>query len=343
MQSNNIYQLIRNLLFCFPPETSHHLTLSSLQQLSRLGRFNPLQQSLNHNPVNVMGLDFPNRIGLAAGLDKNGDCIDGLGALDFGFIEIGTVTPLPQPGNPQPRLFRIPQAQALINRMGFNNKGIDYAIQQIAQSSYPGILGINIGKNRDTPLESALDDYTIGLQKAYLHADYITVNISSPNTPGLRELQGAKQLAVLLSGLSQQRKQLEQTHQKNVPIVIKIAPDCTIEQLNQIADLSVQHGMNAIIATNTTSSRAGIEGLADADQQGGLSGAPLFEKSLDTVQQLSAILHDEIAIIACGGITSHQRADQMLTAGASLIQVYSGLIYQGPKLLCSLNNSEYMR
>jgi dihydroorotate dehydrogenase len=331
------YLIARRLLFKLAPETSHRLTLTALQQLSRLGALNPLHQTLPANPVTVMGLKFPNPIGLAAGLDKNAECIEGLAALGFGFVEIGTLTPLPQPGNPQPRLFRIPQAEALINRMGFNNKGIDYAINQIEQSTYQGILGINIGKNRDTPVDTALDDYKIGLHKAYAHADYITVNISSPNTPGLRQLQEADQLAGLLSGLSQTRSQLEQTHQKTVPIAIKIAPDCTIELLKQITDLSVNYGMNAIIATNTTSTRTGVEGLPDADQQGGLSGAPLFEKSLATVSHLNDLLKGEIAIIGCGGITTKQRATAMLSAGASLLQIYSGLIYQGPALLRNIS------
>lgn len=333
MLSNLPYPFIRALLFRLSPETSHHLTLTALQQLSHLGQLNPCRQSLKENPVSVMGLNFPNKIGLAAGLDKNAECIDGLGALGFGFLEIGTVTPLPQPGNPQPRLFRVPQAQALINRMGFNNKGIDYAIQQINKSRHQGILGINIGKNRNTAIAAALDDYKIGLQKAYPYADYITVNISSPNTPGLRALQGAKELNDLLFGLSQQRKQLEQIHQKTVPIAIKIAPDCSTEQLNQIAELGVEHLIDAIIATNTTSSRTQVEGLEHSNQQGGLSGAPLFEKSLQTVNHLSCQLNGKIAIIACGGITNKQRAADMLAAGASLIQIYTGLIYQGPVLL----------
>ncbi len=333
MSSKSAFAIARRLLFSLPPETSHHLTLASLQQFSHLGALNPFRQTLPANPVSLMGLTFPNPIGLAAGLDKNADCIDGLGALGFGFVEIGTLTPLPQPGNPQPRLFRIPQAEALINRMGFNNKGIDYALRQIEKSAYKGILGINIGKNRDTPVAAALNDYNIGLRKAYAHADYITVNISSPNTPGLRQLQEAEQLKTLLLGLTQTRTQLQQTHQKTVPIAIKIAPDCTLEQIKQIADLSVEYGMNAIIATNTTATRTGVEGLPDSDQQGGLSGAPLFEKSLETVRQLNALLKGEIAIIGCGGITTRERAATMLSSGASVIQVYSGLIYQGPKLL----------
>ena len=332
-QLSEAYAIIRRLLFTLPPEIAHHVTLVSLQQFSHLGTLNPLRQTLPANPVKIMGLQFPNPIGLAAGLDKNADCIDGLAALGFGFVEIGTLTPLAQPGNPQPRLFRIPQAHALINRMGFNNKGIDYAIRNIEKSAYQGILGINIGKNRETPIENALDDYNIGLHKAYPHADYITVNISSPNTPGLRQLQEAEQLKTLLSGLKHTRSQLAQTYQKTVPIAIKIAPDCTIEQIKQIADLSVNYDMNAIIATNTTATRTGIEGLPNADQQGGLSGAPLFEKSLETVRQLNALLKGEIAIIGCGGITTRERTTAMLTSGASLVQVYSGLIYQGPELL----------
>lgn len=338
MLSEASYHLLKKLLFKLDPETAHHLTLAALQQFSHLGSLNPLRQTIPDQPVSALGLTFPNPIGLAAGLDKDATCIDGLSALGFGFLEVGTLTPRPQSGNPKPRLFRLVTSQALINCMGFNNHGIDDAITRIKRSKFSGILGINIGKNRDTPVESAIDDYRIGLQKAYLSADYITVNISSPNTPGLRDLQGANHLSTLLASLSQQRSDLEQQHQKRVPILVKIAPDCDITQLRQIADITIHNGMDGIIATNTTSSRAGVEQEANAYQQGGLSGAPLFDKSLETVESLHSILNNEITLIGCGGITTPERATQMLSAGSKLVQVYSGLIYQGPALITKIAN-----
>lgn len=336
MLSESQYSLLRKLLFKLDPETAHRLTLLALQQFSYLGPLNPARQTIPDQPVNAMGLTFPNPVGLAAGLDKDATCMDGLGALGFGFLETGTLTPRPQSGNPKPRLFRLVKSQALINRMGFNNQGIDNAISRIKRTQYTGILGINIGKNRSTPIESAIDDYLTGLQKAYLSADYITVNISSPNTPGLRELQGADHLSALLAALSGQRYELEQQNRKKVPILVKIAPDCNPQQLRQIADITVENGMDGIIATNTTASRTGVENQINADQQGGLSGAPLFEKSLQTLEHLRSMLGSEMTLIGCGGITSPQRAKQMIAAGANLIQLYSGLIYQGPALIAAI-------
>ena len=336
MLSESQYSVLQKLLFKLDPETAHHLTLFALQQFSHLGSLNPVRQTIPDQPVTAMGLTFPNRVGLAAGLDKDATCMDGLGALGFGFLEVGTLTPKPQSGNPKPRLFRLVKSQALINRMGFNNRGIDDAISRIKRTQYTGILGINIGKNRDTPIESAIDDYRTGLQTAYLSADYITVNISSPNTPGLRELQGADHLSSLLAALSEQRLELEQLHQKKVPILVKIAPDCNSQQLRQIADITLENGMDGIIATNTTASRNGVEGDTYADQQGGLSGAPLFEKSLQTIEHLRSILGRDMTLIGCGGITSPQRARQMISAGANLLQIYSGLIYQGPALIVAI-------
>jgi len=328
-----LYDLLRPLLFRLDPETAHHLSLTALQGLSRLGPLNPLRPPASSNPRTVMGLGFPNPVGLAAGLDKNGECIDGLAALGFGFIEIGTVTPRPQPGNPKPRLFRLPEAEALINRMGFNNKGVDHLVEQVKKARYRGILGINIGKNRDTPLDRALDDYLTGLRKVYPYASYVTVNISSPNTPGLRDLQAGENLEHLLSGLRRERENLAQIHGRRVPLAVKIAPDLEQEQIRHIADALVEHGIDAVIATNTTASREGVEGLAHGEETGGLSGRPLFGKSTDVVSRLAEALQGAIPIIACGGIASAGDARRKFEAGADLIQIYTGFIYRGPALI----------
>jgi len=328
-----LYDSLRPLLFRLDPETAHHLSLAALQGLSRLGSLNPLHHSAAPKPRTVMGLSFPNPVGLAAGLDKNGECIDGLAALGFGFIEIGTVTPRPQPGNPKPRLFRLPEAEALINRMGFNNKGVDYLIEQVKKTRYRGILGINIGKNRDTPLDRALDDYLIGLRNVYPYASYVTVNISSPNTPGLRDLQAGENLDHLLSGLRQERENLTQTHGRRVPLAVKIAPDLEPEQIKQAADALVKYGIDAVIATNTTASREGVEGLAHGEETGGLSGRPLFCKSTDVVARLARALQGAVPIIACGGIAGAEDARRKFEAGAELIQLYTGFIYRGPALI----------
>lgn len=328
-----LYDLLRPLLFRLDPETAHHLSLAALQGLSRLGSINPLHRPAAAHPRTVMGLDFPNPVGLAAGLDKNGEYIDGLAALGFGFIEIGTVTPRPQPGNPKPRLFRLPEAEAIINRMGFNNKGVDYLIDQVQKARYQGILGINIGKNRDTPLDLALDDYRIGLRKVYPHASYVTVNISSPNTPGLRDLQAGENLEHLLSGLRRERENLAQIHGRRVPLAVKIAPDLEPEQIGQVADALVKYGIDAVIATNTTASREGVEGLAHGEEAGGLSGRPLFHKSTDVVSRLARALRGAVPVIGCGGIASAEDARRKFQAGADLVQVYTGFIYRGPGLV----------
>jgi dihydroorotate dehydrogenase len=280
-----------------------------------------------------MGLQFSNPVGLAAGLDKNGAYIDALASLGFGFIEIGTVTPRPQPGNPEPRLFRLPQAQGIINRMGFNNDGVDALIHNVQQAKFKGILGINIGKNFDTPVEHAADDYLICLRKVYWYASYITVNISSPNTKNLRQLQEKSALNDLLSTLKQEQKILADKHSKYTPIVLKIAPDLEAEQIAEIAELLLKHQVDGVIATNTTLSRAGVEGLPHAAEAGGLSGAPVREKSTSVIQQLSKLLGDAIPIIGVGGILSGQDALEKMHAGASLVQLYSGLIYRGPALV----------
>jgi dihydroorotate dehydrogenase len=328
-----LYRLVRPALFRLSPEIAHHLTLISLQSLTRLGRLNPLRHSAEGRACRVMGLDFPNPVGLAAGLDKNGECIEGFAALGFGFIEVGTVTPRPQAGNPIPRLFRLPEAEAVINRMGFNNKGVDLLVERIRATRYRGVLGVNIGKNRDTPVERALDDYLEALRKVYPHAGYVTVNISSPNTPGLRSLQTGESLEQLLRGLRAERDLLAGQHGRPVPLVVKIAPDLAPEDIEAIADALLRYGIDGVIATNTTSSRTGVEHLKPAREAGGLSGRPLFVKSTEVVRQLARVLDGKLPIIACGGVFGADDARRKLDAGASLVQLYTGLIYRGPELV----------
>ena len=328
-----MYNLARQLLFKFSPEVSHDLSLDLIGAGGRLGLNSLLCKAPASNPVTVMGLDFPNPVGLAAGLDKNGAAIDGFAQLGFGFVEIGTVTPRPQPGNPKPRIFRLPQAEAIINRMGFNNLGVDNLVSRVRAARYSGILGINIGKNFDTPVERAVDDYLICLDKVYAHASYVTVNVSSPNTPGLRSLQFGDSLKQLLEALRVRQAQLAQQHGKYVPLAIKIAPDMTDEETVQVAQALLESGMDAVIATNTTLSRVGVEGLVHGDEAGGLSGAPVREKSTHTVKVLAAELAGRLPIIAAGGITEGEHAAEKIAAGASLVQVYSGFIYKGPALI----------
>ena len=331
-----LYPILRPTLFLLNPEIAHGLTLAGLRAMSRLGSLNPLRHTSAGRPRTVMGLNFPNPIGLAAGLDKDGDCIDGFAALGFGFLEIGTVTPRPQPGNPKPRLFRLPKAEAIINRMGFNNAGVDHLVAQVEKAKFDGILGINIGKNKDTPVEKALEDYLIGLNKVYTSAGYITVNISSPNTPGLRVLQDSDHLDQLLLGLMAERDRLAIEHHRTVPLAVKIAPDLEPAEIEAIADSLVRHRVDAVIATNTTSSRVGVENLKHGGEDGGLSGKPLFEKSTAVVSQFAKALDGKLPIIACGGVQSVEDAWRKLDAGAELVQIYSGLIYRGPGLVGQL-------
>jgi len=328
-----MFQLFRPALFQLDPEAAHHLTLSSLKTSHALGLSGFIAPHPSDNPRTVMGLTFPNPVGLAAGLDKNGDCIDGLAALGFGFIEIGTITPLPQPGNPKPRLFRLPQAQAIINRMGFNNDGVDKLVENVKRADYRGILGINIGKNAITPIEKAADDYLICLRKVYVHASYITVNISSPNTKNLRQLQDEDALNNLLEKLKSEQQKLADIHGKYVPIALKIAPDMEGEQIRQIARLLMQHHIDGVIATNTTLSREGVENLPHGTESGGLSGAPVRDKSTAVIRQLAAELQGALPIIGVGGILSGADAVEKINAGAALVQIYSGLIYRGPELV----------
>jgi dihydroorotate dehydrogenase len=280
-----------------------------------------------------MGITFPNPVGLAAGLDKNGAVIDGMAALGFGFIEIGTVTPRPQPGNPKPRLFRVKQAQGIINRFGFNNLGVDNLIANVKAAKFKGVLGINIGKNFDTPNESAVDDYLLCMQKVYAYASYITVNISSPNTKNLRALQEKEALSQLLSKLKQEQLKLAQLHGKYVPVALKIAPDLEVEQIQEIADLLMQHQIDGVIATNTTLARDMVQGMPNSDETGGLSGTPVRDKSTKVIQALSQRLQGALPIIGVGGILDGADAVEKIAAGASLVQIYSGLIYKGPRLV----------
>jgi dihydroorotate dehydrogenase len=328
-----MYSLLRPALFQLSPETAHNLTLTGLQTAHNLGLGGLLGSRIPDNPRSVMGLTFPNPVGLAAGLDKNGDCINGLAALGFGFIEIGTITPLPQPGNPKPRLFRLPEASAIINRMGFNNQGVDALIHNVQLSDYKGILGINIGKNAATPIERAADDYLICLRKVYRCASYITVNISSPNTKNLRQLQDEAALNDLLGLLKAEQGKLADQHGKYVPIALKIAPDMEGEQIEQIARLLMLHQIDGVIATNTTLSREGVENHPLGNETGGLSGAPVREKSTRVIRELATHLQGALPIIGAGGILSGVDAVEKMTAGAALVQIYSGLIYRGPQLI----------
>lgn len=328
----SLYSIVKPILFQLDPECSHDLTLKSLKLASQMHLL-PGAKTSNCKVREVMGLSFPNPVGLAAGLDKNGAVIDGMAALGFGFIEVGTVTPRPQPGNPKPRLFRIKQAEGIINRFGFNNLGVDQLVENVKAAKYQGILGINIGKNFDTPNEKAVDDYVLCMQKVYAHASYITVNISSPNTKNLRSLQEKDALSALLAQLKLTQAELAQQHGKYVPIALKIAPDLTETQVMEIADLLMQHKMDAVIATNTTLAREAVEGLPHAEEAGGLSGLPVQAQSTVVIRQLANALKGSLPIIGVGGIASGNDAAQKIAAGASLVQVYSGLIYQGPSLI----------
>ena len=331
-----LYPLIRKFFFALDPELAHGLGMNGIEFLNRAGIACLLAKPVAANPVELMGLTFPNPVGLAAGLDKNGEHIDALASLGFGFIEIGTVTPRPQPGNPKPRMFRITEKQAIINRMGFNNHGVDQLLANVAKSKFAqagGILGINIGKNFDTPIEKAVDDYLICLDRVYNAASYVAINISSPNTKNLRELQKDDALDALLGQLKAEQTRLADKHGKYVPLVLKIAPDLEDEQIQSIADLLRQHRMDGVIATNTTLSRAEVEGLSNANEAGGLSGAPVFERSTAVLKKLAGHLKGEVPIIGVGGIMQGADAVAKLDAGASLVQLYSGFIYRGPDLV----------
>ena len=329
----NLYALAKPFLFQFDAENAHDLTLNSLKLAEKSGLLGLLPKPVQCQSKQVMGLSFPNPVGLAAGLDKNGAVIDGMAALGFGFIEIGTITPRAQPGNPKPRMFRVNEAEGIINRFGFNNLGVDNLIQNVQAAKYHGILGINIGKNFDTPNERAVEDYLICMRKVYAHASYITVNISSPNTKNLRQLQEKDALDALLAILKAEQKVLADKHGKYVPIALKIAPDLDETQIIEIADLLKVHQFDGVIATNTTLARDMVLGLPNASETGGLSGAPVREKSTLVISQLSKQLARELPIIGVGGILSGADAAEKISAGASLVQIYSGLIYRGPSLV----------
>ncbi|WP_151636728.1 quinone-dependent dihydroorotate dehydrogenase [Noviherbaspirillum aerium] len=336
MPDKLLYAIARPLLFTLDPESAHNFTLPWLKKASHLGLTRIISRP-RPDPRTVMGITFPNPVGLAAGLDKDGAYIDGLAALGFGSIEIGTVTPRAQPGNPLPRMFRLPQANAIINRMGFNNGGVDAFVANVQASRFfqnkEGVLGLNIGKNADTPIERAADDYLHCLEKVYPYASYVTVNISSPNTKNLRQLQGGSELDSLLSTLKDAQQRLADKHKRYVPIALKIAPDIDGEQLKTIAATLLHHRMDAVIATNTTITRNAVKGLAHADETGGLSGAPVFEPSNRVIAALKAELGDGLPIIGVGGILSGEHAKAKMDAGASLVQLYTGLIYRGPSLI----------
>ena len=326
-----MYDLFRPLIFKLAPETAHGLTLKSLACAERIG----LLPNVNPrtSPATLMGLHLPNPVGLAAGLDKNGEYIDGLAALGFGFIEIGTVTPRPQSGNPKPRLFRVPEHFAVINRMGFNNDGIDRLIANVQRAKYRGVLGINIGKNADTPMENAADDYLIGLEKAYPFASYITINISSPNTKNLRALQGGDELSRLLETLKNRQSSLHTEHGRYVPLAVKIAPDLDEGQIADIAHVAEQTQIDGIIATNTTIDKSSLGAHPLAQEAGGLSGAPVREPSNRVLQALAETLNGKIPVIGAGGILSGADAVRKMQLGAQAVQLYSGMVYRGPKLV----------
>lgn len=320
-------------------EKSHEFSMGFLKKSQHNFFRNFYAQDLPKQPIECMGLTFSNPIGLAAGLDKNAECIDAFAAMGFGYIEVGTTTPLPQLGNPKPRLFRLPEHEAIINRMGFNNKGVDYLVEQVKASNYDGILGINIGKNKDTPEENAIDDYLICMQKVYEYASYITINISSPNTPGLRKLQYGEALTNLLSQLKIEQSRLHEETGKYVPLAVKIAPDNNEQEIQDIAKALVETGMDAVIATNTTLDREAVSGHKYAQEMGGLSGAVLSSQSNKVTEILTNVLKGEIPIIGVGGISNKDDARQRYEAGATLLQVYSSFIYQGPPLIKELLNA----
>ncbi len=329
-----MYRLARNALFKLDAEHAHELTLAAFRRLPKLSTL-PFAAAAVEAPVELLGLRFRNRVGLAAGLDKNGECLDAWSRLGFGFVEVGTVTPRPQPGNPRPRMFRLPQHEALINRLCFNNKGVDYLLARVAESDFSGVLGINIGKNADTPIAHAADDYLIGLRKVYNAASYVTVNISSPNTKNLRELQDEAQLRALLARLRVEGSALAQRHGRRVPILVKIAPDVSDVQLDGIALAARECGMDGLIATNTTILRPGLESHALARETGGLSGAPLRALAEQTLRGLRTRLGADFPLIGVGGITDAASAQARRAAGADLLQIYSGFIYRGPSLIAA--------
>jgi dihydroorotate dehydrogenase len=327
-----LYPLARHVLFKFDPEKAHDFALSNIDRLHRHGLLRWFGEP-RHAPQSLLGLNFDNPVGLAAGLDKNGAHIDALAALGFGFIEVGTVTPRAQPGNAKPRMFRLQEHDAIINRLGFNNDGLDAFVANVKRAAYRGVLGLNIGKNADTPIERAVDDYVTCLKGVYPHASYVTVNISSPNTKGLRDLQAAKHLDALLGTLQTERALLAKKHKKAVPLALKIAPDLDLKSIRDIAQLAMDHRFDALIATNTTISRDAVQGSRFAKEVGGLSGRPLFSPSTEVLRELARALKGNMPLIGVGGILSGADAKAKIDAGASLVQIYTGFIYRGPGLI----------
>ncbi|KXO08036.1 Dihydroorotate dehydrogenase [Moritella sp. JT01] len=334
-----LYRIAREFLFMQDPEVVHEMTIKGLKLTGSTPLSCLYSQKLPSKPVTVMGLKFDNPVGLAAGLDKNGESIDAFAAMGFGFIEVGTVTPRPQAGNDKPRIFRIVESEAIINRMGFNNDGVDALVENVKKANYKGILGINIGKNKDTPIEKGNEDYLICMDKVYQYASYITINISSPNTPGLRTLQYGEALDSLLSCLKERQAELTKMHEKYVPLAVKIAPDLTDEELAQVAESLVKYKMDGVIATNTTLDRTLVHDMPHACETGGLSGRPVQHASTEIVRKLAILLDGQLPIIGVGGIDSVVAAKEKFIAGAELVQVYSGFIYKGPKLVKNIVKS----
>lgn len=328
-----MYPLARNIFFRFSPETAHELAMDWLSAGQRLGLLKCLCKSVPSVPTEVMGLTFDNPVGLAAGMDKDGECIDAFGTLGFGCVEVGTVTPKPQLGNPKPRLFRIVEREALINRMGFNNKGVDHLVENLKKARYQGVIGVNIGKNKVTPMKEAESDYLTCLRKVYAYSGYVAVNLSSPNTPGLRQMQFGDALKSLLGALKEAQSQLAKTHEKYVPLAIKLAPDMTDDELRDIAAQLVAYEIDGVIATNTTLMRDVVQGYKSANEEGGLSGAPLANLSTKKIKVLAEALDHKLPIIGVGGVVDAQSAEDKIKAGASLVQIYSGFVYRGPRLI----------
>ncbi|WP_318495961.1 quinone-dependent dihydroorotate dehydrogenase [Photobacterium leiognathi] len=328
-----LYRIARSAIFQLDAEKAHDLAIENFSRFTGTPLDLFYRQHLPERPVEVMGLTFKNPVGLAAGLDKNGECIDAFGAMGFGFVEVGTVTPRPQPGNDKPRLFRLIPAEGIINRFGFNNLGVDNLVENVKKAKYDGIIGINIGKNKDTPIEKGAEDYLICMDKVYQYAGYIAVNISSPNTPGLRSLQYGEALDDLLSQLKEKQAELAEKHGKYVPLALKIAPDLDDHEILQVCDSLIRNKIDGVIGTNTTLDRSLVQGMEHCDEVGGLSGRPLQNKSTEVIRKMAEALKGEIPIIGVGGIDSAISAREKMMAGASLVQVYSGFIYHGPRLV----------
>ncbi|KHT63705.1 dihydroorotate dehydrogenase [Photobacterium gaetbulicola] len=328
-----LYRLARSAIFKLDAEKAHDLAIQNFSRFTGTPLDLFYRQHVPDRPVEVMGITFKNPVGLAAGLDKNGECIEAFGAMGFGFVEVGTVTPRPQPGNDKPRLFRVIPAEGIINRFGFNNLGVDNLIENVKKAKYDGVIGINIGKNKDTPIEKGAEDYLICMDKVYPYAGYITVNISSPNTPGLRTLQYGEMLDDLLSQLKEKQKELAEKHGKYVPLTLKIAPDLEDHEIKQIAESLIKNKIDGVIATNTTLDRSLVKDMPHCDEAGGLSGRPLQNRSTEVIRMLAEELDGALPIIGVGGIDSAVSAREKMAAGASLVQIYSGFIYHGPKLV----------